>query len=194
MKLIKQASSYLLLGAIVFASCNNANENESKTLAEDRNEEKFSDNKNAERNAQFLVDVTASNQEEIQLARLAQQKSRNNEVVEIAKTLENDHTAMGNEIKEIATAKSISLPSDDNQSYQDKLNKMNEKNEADFNKDWVNEMIDMHKAKINKLESASDNENIDPEIRAVVNNALPKVKMHLEMLQQCQDNLKNQKR
>lgn len=195
MKQLKNtASSLLLIGALVFASCNNATENESKTLAEDRNEEAFNDDRNAERNAQFLVDITASNQEEIQLARLAQQKSTHKEILEIAKTLESDHTAMGNEVKAIATAKSISLPTEESQNSRDKAAKMSEKSQDEFNKDWVREMIDMHKNKIDKLESASGNENMDPEIKTVVNNALPKVKMHLEMLNQCQEKLRDEKK
>src|SRR5918993_3396978 len=92
----------------------------SKNDAEDKNDSALS-TKAAEKDAQFLVDVVASNYGEVKLAKLGQQKSSHKDLKEVAKLLETDHSAVLNDLKNLASAKSITIPTEESPEAKDKL-------------------------------------------------------------------------
>ena len=164
----------------------NKTENPAKA-AEEQNDQKFS--KADEKDAQFVVDVVAGNYDEIKLANYAQQKSMNDEIKMMAKKMEQDHTNAVNSLKNIASAKSISVPEPDTTAADRKMKNWNDKKPADFDKEWTDEMIDMHKKTIDKLESRQKDTQ-DTEIKSWIDATLPTVRAHLDMLNQCKEKLK----
>jgi len=167
-----------------FVSCNSSDE--SKTQAEDANEEKF--DKAAEKDAQFVVDQVSGNYAEVKLAQLAQQKSTNTEIKSIAAMLESDHTAVLNDLKSFATKKNISVPAEESQDAKDKIQKLNEEQSPAFDKKWCDELMDKHVKGIKTYEDASTNLE-DPELKSWAANLVPKLKMHHEKLEACHKKL-----
>ena len=55
---------------------------------------------------------------------------------------------------------------------------------AEFNRMWVSQLTDMHQAKVDELQSALNTVQ-DPQLKAAINKALPKIKMHLSMLKKA---------
>ena len=168
-----------------FVSCNSSKD-ESKTQAEDANEQKF--DKAAEKDAQFVVDQVAGNYAEVKLAQLAQQKSTNTEIKSIAAMLESDHTAVLNDLKSFATKKNISIPAEESQDAKDKIQKLNEEQVAAFDKKWCDELMAKHEKGIKTYEDASTNLE-DPELKSWAANLVPKLKMHHEKLEACHKKL-----
>ena len=190
--IIKSVAFSLLFGAGLLTSCeNNANHDKdesSKDVAEQQNEDKFN-NKADEKDAQFVVDVVAANYDEIKFANFGLSKSMNDEIKTLAKQMITDHTKAVNSLKEIAAAKMISVPGWDSTNVDKKMENWNDKKPADFDRDWTNEMIDMHKNTVDKLEGRQK-DTTDPEIRGWIDSTLPTVRSHLDMLNQCKDKLK----
>jgi putative membrane protein len=162
---------------------------DSKEVAEEANDEKFDDSKE-EKDADFVANTVASNYGEITFAQLANQKSSNPEVKKIATQLINDHTKTLNELKTLAQAKSITIPVEEDDAARRKTEQYNDETGKDFDKKWAKEMIDRHEESINKFEKRLDKTQ-DPELKAFINKTLPHLRTHLEKLNACHDKLKD---
>lgn len=167
---------------------NDGNLNEARTeAAGESNKEKFEGE--TQRDAEFVYEVIGSNYGEIKLAELANQRSRNNEVKQIAQTLLNDHTASLNELKTLAQAKAISIPVEERPASKRKLEDMSDESGEDFDRGWCKEMMNLHDESIEKFQKRLENTN-DNELRAYINKTLDVLKKHHESLEACNERLR----
>lgn len=192
----------IFLSAVIFGtvSCGNHEDKtedhsmhaESKTeeVAKEQNDAKFDDNKD-EKNAKFLVKATEINLEEISLGKLAEEKSTNADVKELAKMMVTAHKKGLEEVKALAVKKNISVPTEDTQDVLDAHNKLSEKTEQkDFNKAYVDKMVDGHKNAVELFEKEST-ESSDADIRALATSMLPELRKHLDHSIAVQKKLEN---
>jgi putative membrane protein len=194
---MKQLRNIMLGGLVMaFAACNDGTTttNDSTTTTADTSAAANTTTTTtstalAEKDAQFLSDVAASNMAEIKLAQLAQQKGNSQEVKDIAKMLETDHSAVLSDVKNSASQHSATLPTEEKEDAKDMYNKMNGKSGKEFDKDWCGHMIDMHKKSIDKFDDAQK-DLTDAELKSWAGNTLPKLRTHLAKLEQCKANLK----
>jgi putative membrane protein len=177
-------TSKLLLGAGIILlslnSCKNETKQEDpKEVAEDQNEAKFDDSNSKENDSEFLVGATEINLEEIAIGQLAQQKSTNPEIKKFGKMLVDDHTKLSGEVKTVAQARNFSLPTSITEDGQEKYNKLNEKSGVDFDKKFVDMMVDGHEKAIDKFTKASKN-STDEEIKTWASNNIASLTAHLQ--------------
>lgn len=190
--------------AIAFISANifliacgdgsNADESNSDTTATTRNEAEDKNDsamatKAAEKDAQFVVDVVTSNYGELKLAQLAQKKSSNKEIKNVAKMLETDHSAVLNDLKTLASNKGITIPTEESGQAKDKLKDLSDDKASEFDKEWCETLMDNHKNSISKFENAA-NDLSDPDLKNFANTVLPKLRMHHDQLMECHKKLK----
>ena len=191
---------YLLLaaGVCTMAACNDTANDSSHTTSDTTttgSNAAATDTANrsggalAEKDAQFLSDVAASNMAEIKMAQLAQQKGNNQEVKDIAKMLETDHSAVLGEVRDFSSKHSVTLPAEEKPEAKDMYNTLNGKSGKEFDKDWCEHMIDGHQKGIAKFESAQNDLN-DADLKTWVSNTLPKLRTHLDKLKACNNKLK----
>jgi len=180
----------LIAGTVSITSCQDEQPKDSKEIAEAKNDS-TKDTKAAEKDAQFVVDVSASNYAEVELAKAAEQKSTNKDIKELASMLESDHTALIGQLKDYAGKNNVSVPTAATPEAQKDAQDLVEKNkkEADFNKEWTNTLIDKHEKTISKLESDSSSVT-DPALQTWIGETLPKVRMHRDKLIQIKSTLK----
>ena len=143
----------------------------------------------AEKDAQFLMDVAASNMAEIRLAQLAQQKGNAKEMKDIGKMLETDHSAVLADLKNFASARSVTLPAEEKEEAKSYYNDVSAKTGKEFDKDMCGHLIEAHKKGIKKFEDAQTDLS-DAEIKTWTTNVLPKLRNHLSMLEDAQNKLK----
>jgi putative membrane protein len=177
---------------VVLASCNETRreqEQDSNEVAEEANDEKFEDN-DMEKDADFVAEAVASNLAEIQMAKLASQRSSNPEVKQLAKTLETDHTKVLAELKALAQQKAITVPVEPKDEAKRKMENLREEGADDFDKKWLETMEDAHEKSINKFERRAD-KGEDADIKAFAGKTLPHLRMHKEKIDQCQDKVKD---
>ena len=181
----------------IFISCGddaNGDADDRDTTATTKNEaENTNDSalatKAAEKDAQFVVDVVASNYGEVKLAKLAQDKSSNKEIKDVAKMLETDHSAVLNDLKSMASNKNITVPTEENAASKDKVQELTNAKTAEFDKEWCETLMDNHKNSISKFENAA-NDVTDPDLKNFVNTVLPKLRIHHDKLMECHKKLK----
>lgn len=172
-----------------FSACGDSSKTEdSKEVAADANEQKFDDSK-MEDDAQWAVKAADGGMMEVQLGKLAQANGVNPKVKELGKMMEEDHTKAGNELKELAAKKNISLPaalSDDKQKKYDDLAK---KTGADFDKAYTSFMIDDHEEDIDSYKKEG-NDGKDADIKAWAAGKVATLEHHLEMAKDAHDAVK----
>ena len=107
-----------LLGAAVVTmsmstiACKDENKQEdSKEVAEEENEAKYDDvNDDKEEDSDYLIFAAEVDMKEIELGKLAQQKSTNPDVQALGKMMVDQHTKSLADLKAAATKKNISIP------------------------------------------------------------------------------------
>ncbi|HVD99057.1 MAG TPA: DUF4142 domain-containing protein [Cytophagaceae bacterium] len=174
--------SAILLGSV--ACSNNQKPQDTKEMAEDKNEAKFNDTK--EKDAEFLVKVAEINLEEIQLGQLAQESATTADAKDLGKMMEQAHKQGQEKLIALATTKSITVPMSPTDKGKDAYKELTSKTGKDFDKKYCEMMVDGHKKAIEMVEKASKDAN-DADIRAFATNLLPELNMHLEHAQQCKD-------
>jgi len=181
---------YILTGWLMTAStlisCEHKQSNE--RIAKERNSERFSSD--AERDAQLVVELTSSNYAEIEMAKTAKERSENKEIRDLAGMLETDHTTLLQQLKEYAANKNITLPSAASGQAVENANRMAEKNQpTEFDKKWCSELLHKHEQTISKMENAAKDAT-DPDLKAWLNNTLPRIRMHRDKLKECNDSIR----
>lgn len=169
---------------LTFPSCNNTKQDNTKEVAEDQNDAKFSNKK--ENDAEFLVIAAEINLEEIELGQLAQTRGTASEITEIGKMMETEHSKANADLQALAESKQISIPTlltEDGVNAKEDLTKTDAKN---FDKEYVDKMVSGHKDAISKFEDAAKDAN-DPDIRNWASTMVPVLRQHLDKFIVLQD-------
>ncbi len=190
-----KAHKWLVLAtALGIMACNNE-ASDSVERADSANEEKL-DSPSAsqsigadEESASFLVKAANMGMAEVDLGRLAGEKARNQKVKDFGAMMVSDHTNANNEVKSLASQRNVSLPdsvSDEKRKDKEDLAK---KSGADFDRAFMEAMVDDHNETINLFEKASNNVK-DNAVKTFVDNTLPKLRNHLDSAKAIQKALK----
>ncbi|MES2544518.1 MAG: DUF4142 domain-containing protein [Bacteroidota bacterium] len=173
--------SFILASLTVVVSCKK--EHDPKEDAEEQNDAVIED-RDTEKDADFLVAAADINMAEVKLGQLAQQKATTKEAKDLGKMMETAHSKAMEELTALAAQKNITLPTGPSEKSTDEFNKLNENSGMDFDKEYCEMMVKGHKDAIDKFEKASaDSEDAD--IKAWATKMLPDLKMHLEHSEMC---------
>ena len=189
MKSLTILKTFVLASFIFLAACQpNKKQEDSTEIAKEQNDEVF-DDRDDEKDADFVVNTVAASYAEIKLAQLAIKRSNDSEVKKMASMLEADHKKMLKELQAYAGKKGISLPGKETDEAQKDINKLAEKDSKDFDEDWCDMLEDSHQKTINKFESRIDKTE-DAELKNWISKTLPGLRNHHEMLKKHEDRVK----
>jgi putative membrane protein len=137
----------------------------------------------------FIEDQLQDGQAEIRLGQLASERASSPRVKEFAQMMVQDHTKAGNELREIVQQANLQLEQGD-QEHQDLIERLSKLSGAEFDREYMEAMVNDHEDAVSELERRTDNEN--PQIRQYAANTLPVVRQHLERAQEIQKGLEGQ--
>jgi putative membrane protein len=140
--------------------------------------------------AKFLAKVALINMEEIKLGELAQNNSSSKEIKELGQMMEEDHKKSQDELMQLASKKSITLPTSLDADAEADYNKLNNKSGTEFDKEYAEMMVNGHKDAIALFKSES-NDASDADIRQWALAVLPTLQKHLDHANSCQEKYKN---
>jgi putative membrane protein len=188
MKTIKLSA--IAVALLAFTACQEAGQKteDPSEVAENSNEAKM-DNSDSLKNADYMVSAASGNLAEVELAKTATTKSKDSEIKKIAADLVTAHQGLYGEVKSLATSKGVTVPESADEDASKKAKDLLDTKAADFDKKWVDELIDKHEATVKKYEDVAANTS-DADLRAWVTATIPKVKDHLMMLQAKKDKMK----
>jgi putative membrane protein len=131
----------------------------------------------------FMTDAAKGGMMEVQLGQTAQQKASSDQVKELGKKIEQDHTQANKELADLAKSKNVSLPTDmgTEKSSSDKISAMSG---AAFDKAYVKAMIRDHKKDIKEFERESTS-GMDSDVKAFAAKTLPALREHLRMAEEA---------
>lgn len=179
--------SIIILIALLASSCTpRESQVDSKKMADEKNLEKFTSN-NARKDAKIVTASVASSLAQIRLADLAIEKTRDQEVKNIALHIKNEHAMLLADLTAYAAMRVITIPSTEERSARMKIDEL--KNEsAEFNKKWCDEVLSRYKDSIKNLETAAT-EAHDADLREWSGTTLPRLRRNLDLVSACYNRL-----
>lgn len=172
-KLTKTLSVLSLVAAFGFSTTN--------VVAQDKKDEKKVE-KQVKKTDKVVSDIMGTNMYMVGLMELALQKSKSDDLKNMAGQLLPMHKQMGNEIKEFATKNGYTVEAEEAKKYNAKIKKWESHNtglELDY--DIAEELVDLHKDGIDMLQNGKEDTK-DEGLRSWIDKQVPVMKDHLAML------------
>jgi len=136
----------------------------------------------------FLMKVSQSNQAEVQLARLAQERTMNSDVKDYAEMLISDHQKALERVWDLAKKYDINPPTQLTPETQQEMDTMSKLSGPELDREFANAMVQNHQKGSEMFrEQLSFARN--PDIKDYVDDMLPKLQHHLEEAQKLQSKL-----
>jgi putative membrane protein len=126
----------------------------------------------------FMGDVARGNIAEIALSQLAADRAQNEAVKQFAQMMVTDHSAAATELQTLATSKSYTLPTAMDQKHQSALTKLQGRSGADFDREYMKQMVSDHEKMVSILQKQAD-KGTDADQKAFAAKMLPIVHGHL---------------
>jgi putative membrane protein len=118
---------------------------------------------------------------EVELSKLALTKSQNAEIKKFAQKMVDDHTKAATALQDLATKKGKVLPADMDSSHKSTLEKLKGLSGADFDKAYVDAMVEDHEDAVDLFENESE-DGTDADSKAFAAKTLPTLKSHLDAI------------
>jgi putative membrane protein len=130
----------------------------------------------------FVYDTYANGLAEIQLGQLAGQKAASNEVKQFGQRLVTDHSKGNDELKSIASSKSVMLPTAVDAKHKATFDRLSNMSGPGFDRAYMQEMVAAHRNAVKSFQDKSANAK-DPEVKAFAAKTLPTLEAHLKQAQ-----------
>jgi putative membrane protein len=122
----------------------------------------------------FAEKVAKASMEEVEVSRVAADRSLNPQIKAFAETMKADHSRLNDELSAIAASKGVSLPAKDRTAE-----KWMKQDAKDFDRDYVKKMVADHEDTV-KVFQKQATEGEDADLVAFARKHLPAVQKHLE--------------
>ena len=130
----------------------------------------------------FVKEATTGGMMEVELVKMAQNKAKSPQVKDFGKMMADDHSKANSDLKDIASKKNIGVPGSLTDDQKKDVDKLTKKTGADFDKAYVDVMVDDHKKDVADFKKASGNLN-DDGLKNFAANTLPTLQKHLDAMQ-----------
>lgn len=136
------------------------------------------------KDSDFMKELAQANIAEIEAAKLAQSKSKDEKVLEFSKHMIADHTAGLNDVKKLAGEKGVTLPTEPDKAHKQEAAKLSKLDGEKFDKAYLTSagLKDHEAAKdlVTKVSQKAD----DADLKALAEKMAVVINKHLEMVQQ----------
>lgn len=122
---------------------------------------------------------------EVKLGQLAVEKASSPDVKAFGQKMVDDHTKANDNLKSIASAENMTLPSDINAKDQAEYNKLSQLSGADFDKAYVKDMVKDHEMDIKDFQKEA-NKGKDSQLKSFASSTLPTLQSHLDSIKSLQ--------
>ncbi|MGN6491462.1 MAG: DUF4142 domain-containing protein [Agriterribacter sp.] len=180
-------------GLLFLASCGNQPDDPVKyadSANEVKNDMQPVESDTQKETSEFLVKAADGGFSEVAAARVGEEKATDPAVKELASKIVADHTAVNNELVAIAGKLNITVPQAPSQEHQEKVAELSGKNAKEFDKSFVDAMVEDHKKTISLFKDASEDEDINVDVKTFINATLPKLDSHLAAAEALQKKIK----
>lgn len=175
MRPFTRVAAGLLLSGLAFATCAQSGHDKTPLVA------------NAA-DSTFMTRAASDGMAEVGMGQLALEKSSEASVKQLAQRIVDDHTKANDQLRALAQAKQVTLPTAPGEEAQQSANDLKARDAKKFDESWAATMVKDHQKAV-ALFTAEAGRTQDAEVRAFVQATLPTLKTHLELARQLQDQL-----
>ena len=140
----------------------------------------------------FFEEAAIGGMAEVELGKLAAQKATHAEVKNFGEMMVKDHTGANEKLKALAQTHNVALPKELDRAHQNAKEKLSKREGAEFDKDYMDQMVKDHKKTIDLFEDTAKKSDV-PDVKAFAQNTLPVLKQHLELAQKLEEQVKAKK-
>jgi len=181
---------------LAFQACNNSPK-DAKATADSLNKTKDTTSNVAatggiavvKADADFATKAAVGGMTEVTLGKIALEKSSNAKIKDFATMMVTDHGKANAELMALAKTKNITLPADVDADHQKKIDELKQKTGADFDKAYVDAMVDGHKKTLTLMQDEAK-DGKDADLKAFAAKTAPIVQMHLDAINKIHDSMK----
>ena len=139
---------------------------------------------------EFVEQAGTSGLAEIEMGELGARKATNGQVKAFAKRVAADHTKANEELVTATKGKGVQIPSSRSSMHKATIEKFQQQEAGkDFDRDYMEQMVEDHKADVELFETAADDERLDLDLRSYAKRVLPTLRDHLKQAQTIQSKL-----
>jgi putative membrane protein len=142
-----------------------------------------------EEGSEFVVQAASGGMMEVELGQLAEKNASDAEVKAFGKRMVADHSKANEELKSLAAAKNITLPTAPGEDHQKHITEMSNLKGAEFDKHYVDMMEKDHQKDINLFEEATKDNELDADLKAFAQKTLPTLKEHHALVKKLDDRI-----
>jgi putative membrane protein len=129
---------------------------------------------------EFISKAAQDDMAEVRVAQLAQQKSSNPQVKQLAEKLMSDHEKNDQAVKQLAQKENVQLPTSLNAEHQAMVDRLQKLNGAQFDRAFLHMQVRDHEKDIRQFRQEAANSQ-NPDIKQYAQQTLPKLEEHLHM-------------
>lgn len=126
---------------------------------------------------------------EVALGDLAKTNASSQAVKDFGKMMVDDHSAANEELTNLLNSKGVTVDMEYTGDQKDELDKLTKETGKEFDKDYVNAMVDDHKKDVDLFKDASESAD-DADLKNWAAKTLPVLQKHLDAIQKIKDNMK----
>ena len=178
--------SFISLSAIAaclafLVACGNRNNNGKQDSVDSAKSENVQKGVAGKDVSDFVTAAANAGMAEVQMGQYASQYATDPRVKRFGSMMVEDHTKANQELKSLASARNIAVPSDVSDDEKKHMTELTQKKGKDFDKSYIDMMMDGHKKVISNFEKAASNLS-DSTIKNFAQQTLPVLQKHLDSL------------
>ncbi|QKQ72227.1 DUF4142 domain-containing protein [Nostoc sp. TCL240-02] len=128
---------------------------------------------------QFITEAAQGGLAEVQLGQLASQRGTSNVVKQYGQRMVQDHTQVNAQLKQLATQKSVTLPTSIGSKNQQVKQRLSRLSGTNFDRQYLNQMLQDHEKDVAAFQTEAQ-QGQDPDVKAFAAQTLPTLQQHLE--------------
>lgn len=129
----------------------------------------------------FMNDAAPGGVAEVEMGRMAAKQAQSSEVKQFGERMVVDHTKAGEELKQLASIKKVTLPAMVNPKHKEAMEKLSKLKGADFDHEYVTAMVADHEKDVAAFDNAVKTA-VDAVVKSFAAKTLPTLKAHLQMI------------
>lgn len=144
----------------------------------------------ADKNYEFMNEAANGALMEVELGKYAQEHAVNKRVRDFGAMMVRDHSKAAEELREIASRKSINLPTAlEDEKHLEMVTDLQKRKGAEFDKEYMNEMVSDHEKDTDKFKRYAENGD-DSDLKSFAAKTLPVLLTHQDSAKIIRDALK----
>ncbi|MBV8807653.1 MAG: DUF4142 domain-containing protein [Acidobacteriaceae bacterium] len=126
----------------------------------------------------FVKDAAIGGMTEVELGKLATEKGSSDAVKQYGQKLVDDHTKSNDELKQIASAENVNIPSSLDSKHQSRIDKLSKLSGPSFDKAFLKDAVKDHEQDISEFQNEAQGGS-DPNVKQFASKNLPVLQEHL---------------